>query len=488
MLRPMGGSGSARRAQGGAPSPRRSVRAAAWASVVLLATGCALLPDEFNLSPIYRHRMDADGSVREMDVLWPIFHYRKTEDDGWEFRVRPLYRYVSETPELPADEHQFVWPLGRVYNDEEETRARFFPLWRYSSRPNDEGLRETDWYFAILLWGGTREDGQENYFAFLPFYADIPDFLTYDRFQAHLFPLHVGLEKADVNSHLFLWPLIGFGSNEEGTKFWHRILPLYGVTVDEERYERYTALWPFFHWGTEGLDTDDPISRFFFFPFWGQQDSNKVSAWTVLWPFFQKIASENSLFKLDLFWPIFRYQAIERTNRWMRQWWVWPFVGNTVTQDRDAWSLLWPFIWLSEYDDPDGTQNNDWVLPFYWRVRKDRTDGKPDDYTKFWPLYHSEELPSGESEAQFPSPWLWRASYADGVDAHYGWIWTLAKSRATPTSHNFDLAAHLYTSSERDGRSQSSVPLLFNYESDGDGATLRLLQFLPIPWWGGGDD
>ena len=80
-------------------------------------------------------------------------------------------------------------------------------------RLNEEGLRETDWNLALLLWGGSSEDGSEDYFAFIPFYADIPDFLTYDRFQIHLFPLHVGLEKGDNTSHIFLWPLIGWGGN-----------------------------------------------------------------------------------------------------------------------------------------------------------------------------------------------------------------------------------------------------------------------------------
>ncbi len=48
-----------------------------------------------------------------------------------------------------------------------------------------------------------------------------------------------------------------------------------------------------------------------------------------------------------------------------------------------------------------------------------------------------------------------------------------------------ELAAQLFTTSKRDGRRQTSVPFLFNYESDDSGsATMRLFQFLPIPWWG----
>ena len=43
---------------------------------------CAWLPSEFNLSPIYRHRLADDGSVLEMDVLWPIVHYETLANGG----------------------------------------------------------------------------------------------------------------------------------------------------------------------------------------------------------------------------------------------------------------------------------------------------------------------------------------------------------------------------------------------------------------------
>ncbi len=48
---------------------------------------CAWLPSEFNFSPIYRHRLDKDGSVLEMDVLWPIVHYETRPDGGTDFRI-----------------------------------------------------------------------------------------------------------------------------------------------------------------------------------------------------------------------------------------------------------------------------------------------------------------------------------------------------------------------------------------------------------------
>ena len=54
--------------------------------------------------------------------------------------------------------------------------------------------------------------------------------------------------------------------------------------------------------------------------------------------------------------------------------------------------------------------------------------------------------------------------------------------------HAVDVAGRVYTQRSRADGTTASVPFLFNYEQDEDGArTLRLLQFLPIPL-GGGDE
>ena len=43
-----------------------------------------------------------------------------------------------------TEEHQFLWPLGRVREADGETRSRLFPLWRHHARTNEDGERETD--------------------------------------------------------------------------------------------------------------------------------------------------------------------------------------------------------------------------------------------------------------------------------------------------------------------------------------------------------
>lgn len=446
----------------------------------LLTSSCALVPAELNLFPLYRHRLDRENALLELDVLWPLVHWERTRTGGSDFRIRPLYRRVAEAE---WTEHQFLWPLGRVRVDARETRSRLLPLWWHVTRENDRGQTETDWTVALLAWGGST-DGEHTHLALLPFYADVPGFLGYDRFVTHLFPLHVHLERGDSRAEILLWPLIGWGGDGE-RRSWHRFLPFYSVNVDRERFERYHVLWPFVHWGTENLGGDDPVRQFAFFPFFGRRVSERTDAWTVAWPLLQKLAVEDRLYQLDAPWPIFRRRVEETTAGRIDQWWVMPFVARTVAPRQRSWVWLWPLVWSRHFEDPEGTQDQLWVLPFFWSVRREREDGTRDAFWKVWPLWHHDRRHDGNADWSVLSPWPWRAGNAYGVEEAYGWLWTLARGRSAPDDSSLDVAGHLFTTRTRRGRTQTSVPFLFSYEDDEDGATLRLLQFLPIPLGGG---
>lgn len=467
----------------------------ATALTCALATSCTWLPDEFNVSPLYRQRVADDGTVLEVDVLWPIFHYERTPEGGDDFRIRPIYRRVTEPEQrdfvdLAAVEHQFLWPFGRIRHDAEQQTGRLFPLFWYRHRENDLGLRESDWYALFpFLWGGSREDGEETYFGVFPFYADLPDFLTYERLTFVLWPLYTRTERWGRIGHVFLWPLAGFGYGPDGYR-WHRFLPLWSwIDTAKRRYR--SVLWPFVIWGTENLHTTDPVHRWLVWPLIGRQWSGTVSAWTVLFPLFQYIGIEGRALKLDVLWPIFRFQEdhSEFTPLW--QWWVWPLVAHTVTDRQDSWVWLWPLIWWRRFWDPEDVERHRIVVPFYWDIRRDAEDGGHEHFLKLWPLFHraSERSPDGATRGEWNllSPLPWTLGLIPGVDEAYGWIWTLANGqRRAADDTSFHLAAHLYSTRRRGEVRQTSVPFLFNYEGDRSGGTLRLFQFVPIPWWGSG--
>lgn len=461
-------------------------------SLPCLLAGCALMPSELNLSPLYFHRLDEQGDLLELDALWPIVHYERTVDGGDDFRIRPLYRRVTE-PKVQAVEHQFLWPFGRVRSTPEEETQRLFPLWSWRSRINDEGVRDVDWYLLFpFVWGGASADGREDYLAVLPFYADIPQFLSYERFRTVLFPLYVRLDKEGHRHTLFLWPLLGTSSCAEANHDWFRLLPLYAHDIEPGRYARHYLLWPFISWSEENLDTENPVHTFWLWPFFGFESGRTASGWTVLWPFFEHTERQDHYFKLNLFWPLFHYYRNAREQH-LVQWWLWPLVGHVVSDDQEGWSWLWPLIWWRHYYDPEGRTDQQWILPFFWHVHRDNEDtGITEEFTKLWPLWHGTTETDRDGNPvrgdwSLLSPWPWRQGNAYGVEEAFGWLWEIARGvRRSPEDKAVDLAARLFTERTRHGHTQMSVPFLFNYDGDASGGTFRLFQFLPIPFLGSG--
>ena len=371
----------------------------------------------------------------------------------------------------------------------EETSARLFPLWSWRSRPNEDGERDVDWYALFpLLWGGWSADARENYFALFPLWADIPEFLTYDRFRTLLFPLFVSVDKGGHRHHLVLWPLIGWSNCAEGEHSWFRVLPFYGHDIEANRFDRRFALWPFLTWSTENEDTEGGAVRSFsLWPLFGIRSGTQVAGWHVLWPLLQYTHKQEHFLTLTLLWPFFRYHW-NRVDQNLKQWWLWPFYSRVTSDDQDAWTALWPLIWWRRYDDVDGRTDQHWVLPFFWRIRQDRKDGSGEHHWHAWPLLHhtaAHDVDGRRSRGEWSllSPLPWRDGLAYGVQEAYGWLWELARGvQRSHDDHAVDVLGRTYTSRSRNDGTTASMPFLFNYERLANGErTLRLLQFLPIP-------
>ena len=503
-----------RRAGGIRSEGSHVLRRCAFGLALALAPSCSILPSEFNVSPVYRHRLDENGAVLEMDVLWPIFHFETLADGGTDFRVRPFYRRV-ERPAKPGfgvgsddpdrRDHQFLWPLGRVRESDREWHGRLWPLWNHDHRRFEDGREETDFYFLFpFFWGGYDKAGPDAparpYFGMFPLYLDTPrEFLTYDRLTFVLWPLYTRTKKDGRTGHTFLWPFLGFGSVDEEERrerglldqpqtTWVRVLPLFNYIAREGDWWRLSLLWPVFSYGVDLLYTDDPLFSFHVFPLFGWQSNETITGWSFLWPFFRGHEVEGKSRKLQFFWPVFHYFWSNLNDENLETWWVWPLVSRTTSRYQRAWTFLWPLSWFREYDDSDGLQKQHWVLPFYKWIHRDRKawrdqGGGVDDYLQIWPLLHVESEHTGEAEWAFPSPWPYRADNAEGVHELYGWLYTLLDGRTRQTGDRaVKTWAHLYSTRTRGARSQTSVPFLFSHESDGDRGTFYLFNLIPFSY------
>jgi hypothetical protein len=445
--------------------------------LALAAASCSALPYEFNLAPFYRQRLDPDGTVRELDVLWPLIHYRTTDDGRSDFRLRPFYRRLGGR----VVEHEFLWPLGRVATGGEEQKARLFPLVYWLEHTDDEGRADLDWHLFPFLWGGV-ENGK-SYLALFPVFGGIPDFLTYDRFSWILWPLLSTTRKETERSWMLLWFLAGFGTSSRADgPTWQRLWPLWMQSQHPGKYQRFALLWPFLHWGRERLDTGRPLSTFHLWPLFGRIAGGDYLALTTLWPLFQYQREGDQVVKWDLPWPFLRWFRDDREERQIRQWWLWPLVSITRTLHWDSDVYLWPLIWLREFRDPDSVRKDRYFLPLYWDWNTVWDDGSEKGAVRVFPLCGVRWQRDGSSAVRVLDPIPYDGDGRAGYEAHYGFLWTLFAHDAHQNGDaRTDWFANLYTSRRQAGRQQSSVPFLFNIETEADGSSVfRLFQFLPL--------
>ncbi len=484
------------------------------AMAAALPSSCALLPVEFNLSPLYRQRLSPDGRVAEVDVLWPLVHWERHRDEAQDLRLRPLWRRVAAADGVTT-RHEFLVPLGEARFDATETVARLLPLFWYREHLHDgvAGQWDRDWFFTPLLWGGSSVLG-ENYLALFPIFGSIPQFLTYDRFTWFLFPLFLRTTKGDMTGTHLLWPFTGWGGSEvSGRPYWWRVLPFFGKSVTPSKSESYSALWPFFHWGRDRLDSEHPRSSFQFFPFLGWQTGGAFVAWSFLWPLFRH--AENSeksepgaplaggrYVYWDILWPLLRWIDDSYSDKPLHQRWITPLWQRTWTDRQDSTVWLYPLIWLRRYWNKASDRRDTYVLPFFWRntIRYKKSDKSGsfdklddeddyergvDDHWRLWPLADHRVTRNGDWRFRALSPWPFDGIYATGVREAYDFAWTLWHDEGDALGNRRTRAvAHLWSSRNYAGqRYQCSVPLLFNFVADEDGSrTLRLFQFLPIRW------
>src|SRR5262249_4513275 len=131
-----------------------------------------------------------------------------------------------------------------------------------------------------------------------------------------------------------------------------RLLPFYRHrlwhdTDGTPRTDQRTVLWPFFTWGQDHLDTDDPSTRHAVWPLFSWESNDHWMRSTWLWPFFrvnrsrQPSVEDGGEFLYDLPWPIYR-DARSKTGSTFR---IFPLYSHQVSPEVDSTAFLIPLGW-----------------------------------------------------------------------------------------------------------------------------------------------
>ena len=203
---------------------------------------------QFVLWPLYTRVRE--GETETHNILWPIF---STTSGGRRsgFRVWPLYGQEKQEGIGAYQKTFFLWPIGQYQQrdldtDYPKTYFYLFPLYLSEQSPNE--------HKTIFLW---------------PFF----NFYSEDHFNYH---------QVD-----FPWPIFQFarGENTEAFKFW----PLFTYRKVEERVKT-SLFWPIFiQEKEEDEDRDEVLNRFLYISKFQQVYYKKEDRWerlTKFWPFF----------------------------------------------------------------------------------------------------------------------------------------------------------------------------------------------------------
>jgi hypothetical protein len=223
-----------------------------------------------------------------------------------------------------------------------------------------------------------------------------------------------------------------------------RALPFYRHRLDRDpdgnlRTDQHTVLWPFFTFGDDHLDTDEPSTRWGFWPLASYESADTWFRSTFLWPFFRFNRGEapelegGIEFLYDFPWPFLRWQrGAERTTER-----AWPIYSHQTTPELDSTSFVWPLGWWRESsgliadvgtETPVPYQRRDmYFIPFvHDSVRT--LEGREGQDTEFqlWPLWHTDRGAHGRRDQGTLSLVPARnIEFLKPADELYSFLWTV---------------------------------------------------------------
>ncbi|UCD56909.1 MAG: hypothetical protein JSV16_13965, partial [Candidatus Hydrogenedentota bacterium] len=187
---------------------------------------------QFAFRPIYVEREAADDSEKKVQFLWPIYLYRRSDQDVT-IRVLPVYTYRRDV---------YAYKDGHEY--------------------------DVDYMLFPFVYGGSSTE-EGGYFALFPVAGKLKNFLGRDEIRFFLFPLYVEYSKDELRQRNYLWPVLSFsgGGDYSGLRVW----PLFGYFEKRGEYRKEFWLWPIFHHQTFDLDREQSGERLLIFPLYARE-------------------------------------------------------------------------------------------------------------------------------------------------------------------------------------------------------------------------
>ena len=317
---------------------------------------------------------------KELEVVGPLFTWRENKQ-GTEWGIRP-FLYHTRSPSQELERWELVYPLGKYQRKEGDTKAYLVPFSLFrdevtSSAPDRE---ERSSSFLTAFWGKT-ETG-ERYGGFFPLAGQLKERFSRDEITFYCWPLYSRIEDEGEMTWRTPWPFVSlFGGEAEGLYLW----PLWGHKVRAGVYDRGFVLWPFYAYMDQDLDTDKPVRKRYYLPFYATIRSPGARADLFITPFFLHQRVDNPrLERWEIPWP---FVTLVRGEK-VRETQIFPLFRVRDEEQKKRFYCLWPF-YKYEWDlmgDEEETVRRFMLINKY-RITKQIKTGDEALDANFWPLF-----------------------------------------------------------------------------------------------------
>jgi hypothetical protein len=343
----------------------------------------------------------ANTTVGERGV--PPFYLERTEvlPNGETLESQHFWPLFSTARSESLSETRILWPLYMNRSEPDENQSWLLPIYHRSAHRHADGRWDVDGFILpLVLWGSDPKEG--DYLALGPLGGTIRGLIGKDRIDYILFPLWARLQDRSQIAEHYLFPI---AARDDGPlrKGW-RIFPFYGESTGYTsdgtiRDQSRTLLWPFWNEKVSRLDTDNPIHSWWIWPFYGEIVSDDRVLRSIAFPFWWE---EHDTSTGVSSWTLLPWTIGTRNGEWNRVE-LYPFWGFHERQGLSSGFTLWP-VWQWESQIAGDRKREVRRLFPFWRSIDDSKGEKGTQSDRLlWPLARWRTNEAGETRGSFPA-------------------------------------------------------------------------------------
>ncbi|UFS69012.1 hypothetical protein LPW11_14035 [Geomonas sp. RF6] len=425
----------------------------------------------FTLWPLVDYRESPAEGYRNLSILGPFLKFQIKGDERVD-AVRPFF-YRTEDVKEESSSTTYLYPVAASDNSREAESFEVLRLYQKTTYRKDEGKAREEGTTLFPFYISGRSDKYGPYRAVAPFYGDMYERFWRDEYHFVMFPLYGQTVKKGTTRTHYLWPIFSRteGENESG----FGVFPLYGQEAKEGVYHKKYVMWPFYLEGESGLDTDNPTTKKFYFPFYAATDSPQKTSRSYLWPFFGYTDDRAKKYhETDYFYPFIRTVRGEGRDSDV----FLPFYAKITTGERQTHWYGWPFYRHEEWRSNIFNRDEDRVLYFLYRSSTESwpKDGSSRERSALWPLYLYTRTPQGVSSFSFPAP-VESILDREGIERNWAPLWRIYQRKWDGNGHSASSFMWNLFWHERRGEDLAyEVFPLIRYNSEKSGKDLKLLK------------